>query len=608
MNNLEKEALTITFQNAANNCDVVKEFYEDLFHTNPVLRHLFPKDISGLQAKMVEALTTVISASDKPEVLATILIPMGRRHGGYGVNADMLPPIVESLIRVISKANGDQWNDAALNAWTDMLDTIGNLFLTGLEQSKAKTDNTPEILTHAQLAAAELLQYSQQKTDEIVEAIYRAGFDQRVKLAEMAVEETGMGNVESKVMKNVLATQLVWEDIKDVKTVGTIGTHNGMIEVAKPMGVVLAVIPVTNPTSTTLYKILTALKARNSIIITGASRAKNCTNETARIAYEAARKAGAPENCIQWVENPNRNFTKELMSQPDVAIILATGGEGLVNSAYSSGTPAFGVGAGNVPVYVHENTDLDYAAKQIISSKTFDNGTICASEQSLICTKEVYDNLIKSLEAYGGYLLNDDEVALLEKVAINERGTMNADIVGKTAKFIANFAGIKAPDNVQLLIAPQNKVGVEAPLSQEILAPIIAIYKASNHYSALAICVEINHYGGAGHTAAIYSDDPNVIEQYGNMMNAGRILVNVPTSGGAVGMCTSMTPSLTLGCGTSGGNITTNNLSARDLLNIQRIAMPVNSLAVSRISPSNYLNSKYTSSDAEKELVKTRLT
>ena len=607
MKKIEQHLIKISFETAIERTNLVVEFYKTLFDNNPDLAHLFPKDMSTLQRKMVEALSTVIEAADKPDVLASILIPMGRRHGKWNVNPEMLPAVTNTLLEVIASANGDQWSEANTRAWVKFLDYIGGLFLAGLSQSKSTSDSTPEILVHSQLAAAEFLQYDQKITDDIVEAIYRAGFDARVKLAEMAVKETGMGNVESKVMKNVLATQLVWEDIKDLKTVGTIGVKDGMIEVAKPMGVVLAVIPVTNPTSTTLYKILTALKSRNSIIITGASRAKNCTNETARIAYEAAIKAGAPLNCIQWVENPNRDFTQKLMSQPDVAIILATGGEGLVTSAYSSGTPAFGVGAGNVPVYVHENTDFNYVAKQVISSKTFDNGTICASEQAIICTEDTYDELIKAFENYGGYLLNEKEVSLLEKVAINEKGTMNAVIVGKTALNVAEVAGINVPSNVKLLIAPQTKVGIEAPLSQEILAPIIAIYKAANHFSAISTCVDINHYGGAGHTAAIYSDDQDVIEQYGNMMNAGRILVNVPTSGGAVGMCTSMTPSLTLGCGTSGGNITTNNLSARDLLNIQRIAMPVNSLAVSKIDISKYMDSNFTSTDAEKELIKTRL-
>jgi acyl-CoA reductase-like NAD-dependent aldehyde dehydrogenase len=601
------ELVRTTFRTAVSRLgDLSEVFYAKLFIDYPDLRHLFPQDMSKQKLKMVETLTTMVEHVDNPDVMANLLIPLGRRHSRYGAHAEQLPAIIGTLANVVREANGATWTPQADTAWDQTFESVSSMFLTGLAHAHGDVDTTPQILMLAQSAASDFLHYSQEDVDRICEAVYRAGFDHRIELAQLAVAETGMGRVESKVMKNVLATQMVWQDIKDVRTVGTIRETEQLLEIAKPMGVVLGIIPVTNPTSTTFYKILSSLKSRNSIIIVPASRAKHCTSEAARLAYAAALAAGAPRDCIQWVENPTRALTQDLMGQQDVAIILATGGEGLVKSAYSSGTPAFGVGAGNVPVYVHESADPGYVAEQVIASKLFDYGTICASEQAIVCTEEMRDALLGAFVERGALVLSPPDVARLEAVAIvDER--MNPDIVGKPASFIAAKAGIDAPDDVTLLIAPQQVVGPQAPLSQEVLAPIIACYVQQSHLDALATVVELNQYGGVGHTAVIYADDDQVIEQFGSMVTAGRVLVNMGSSSGAVGIYSGLHPSLTLGCGTSGGNITTDNITARDLLNIQRIAKPVNDQPASRISVEDYLDPAFTAGRAERDLLRSRV-
>ena len=565
-----------TFSLATQRINLAEKFYDRLFDTHPDLRHLFPQNMTAQKQKMVDVLGSVVANVDKPDILATILIPLGRRHGPYGAAAKQVPAIISTLATVVEDACDRDWTQEAAEAWTSAFKTVSSLFLTGLAHTAAVSDDTPRILSFAQAAAATLESFSQDKIDAICAAIASVGYAERFRLAEMAVEETGMGRVDSKAIKNELATRIVWEDLRRVKTVGVIGERDNLIEVAKPMGVVLAVIPVTNPTSTTLYKIISALKARNSIIVTGASRAKNCTNEAARLAYGAAIAAGAPPDCIQWVEHPNRDFTRNLMSQKDVAIILATGGEALVGQAYSSGTPSFGVGAGNVPVYVHESADLGFAAEKIIESKNFDYGTICASEQSIVCTEAVAPALRQELEQRGAVFLDPDQVSLLERVAINDRGTMNAAIVGQPARFIADKAGFEVSEGCTLLVAPQTEVGPQAPLSQEILAPLIAWYVEPDHMGALAKSIELNHYGGVGHTAVIYATDDAAVNQFSQIVTAGRILVNMGSSSGAVGIGCALRPSFTLGCGTAGGNITTVNITARDLINVQRVARPTN--------------------------------
>jgi acetaldehyde dehydrogenase/alcohol dehydrogenase len=437
-------------------------------------------------------------------------------------------------------------------------------------------DYVDEVMQNATMAAAEFSQFTQEQTDNIVKSVFEAAFNKRVSLAKMAQQETNMGIWEHKVLKNVVASQLVYEDIKNLKTVGIISedTESGIVEIAQPMGPILAIIPVTNPTSTVIFKILISLKARNPIIICPSKKAINCCSETAHICYEAALKAGAPEGCIQWLTSVTREQTQELMSHKGISLILATGGSGLVKSAYSSGTPTIGVGAGNVPVFIEKTADIPFSIEQIIFSKTFDNGTICASEQAIVVEKEIAEKVIAEFKKRKAYFLNSEEIILLNKLAIDATThLMNPEIVGRPAFEIAQKAGINAPEDVTILIAPIKAVGNEYPLSSEVLAPILAFYVVDNFEKAINMCIDLNYHGGIGHSASIFSNNDEKIKYFAIHMNAGRICVNMPSSHGAVGgMFNKLSPSLTLGCGTGGKNITTDNVSAKHLINIQRIS------------------------------------
>ena len=431
------------------------------------------------------------------------------------------------------------------------------------------------ILEKAQLAAAEFHQLNQVETDRIVEAVFKAGFNCRVKLAKMAHEETGMGVWEHKVIKNVLGTQLVYESIKDEKTVGVIAynSYTGIAEIAQPLGPILAVIPVTNPTSTVMFKILICLKSRNPIIISSHRGASKSCAEAVRICYEAAISAGAPEDCIQMISSGSREFTQIMMGHPKIALILATGGTGLVKAAYSSGNPAIGVGPGNVPVFIDESADIPFAVSNIISSKTFDNGTICASEQAIVMVKSIEEEVIAEFRRQNCYFLTSEEMNKVEKIAIlSETGSMSPQVVGQSVQTIAKLADIQVPEGTKILIARPEGIGKDYPLSGEILAPILAFYSAKDYESAINYCIDLNYLGGIGHSACIYSNNEKRIMDYAALLNAGRILVNTPTSQGAVGMLfNQLPPSLTLGCGTGGKNITTENITAKNLLNIQRV-------------------------------------
>ena len=459
-----------------------------------------------------------------------------------------------------------------------------------------------EILFKAKTSAAIFSQFSQEQVDKIVEAVFKAAFDNRVRLAKMAVEETGIGVWEHKVMKNVVASQLVYEDIKKMKTVGIISENHltGIVEIAQPIGPIFAIIPVTNPTSTIIYKILIALKTRNPIIIHPHRLAKDCSIETAKICYEAALAADAPEDCIQWVSGFERKDTQALMSNSDISLILATGGTSLVKAAYSSGTPAIGVGAGNVPVFIEKTADARFAAEKILSSKLFDNGTICASEQALVVEKEIESEFRQALIDNNAYFMSPEEILKVEKVAFDvEKDVMKVDVVGKSVQTIANLAGINVPENTSVLIAPLENVGKEYPLSNEILAPILAYYVEDDFQSAVNRCIDLNYHGGIGHTASIFSNDEEKIKQFSLIMNAGRIVVNMPSSQGAVGLGSGLNPSLTLGCGTGGKNITTDNITATHLLNIQRIARRKENYLYDRFDKSKYLDENFDSNNLE---------
>ncbi len=437
-------------------------------------------------------------------------------------------------------------------------------------------DLVDDVLTRALSAAAIFSQLNQKKTDRIVRAVYEAGLNNRIKLARMAADETGIGKWEDKVIKNVVATQYVYESIKNQKTVGIISEdhESGISEIAQPIGPILAIIPCTNPTSTVMFKILIALKTRNPIIISSHHRALECCREAVRLCYEAALNADAPDDCIIFFERGSRDDTRNLMCDKRLALILATGGESVVKAAYSSGTPALGVGAGNVPVFIEETADIAFASEQIMLSKTFDNGTICASEQSLVVDGKIADAFAADLISRGARFLTDEEMSAVANIAFDsQKLTMTPEVVGQSAIRVAEMAGISVKPETKLLVAPLKSVGCQCPLSCEILAPIVAWYVVDGFDEAVKTCIDLNFHGGIGHTVSIYSNDEDKIKRFAVTMNAGRVLVNTPSSQGAVGgLYNRLNPSLTLGCGTGGKNITMDNVTAGHLLNIQRLA------------------------------------
>lgn len=443
----------------------------------------------------------------------------------------------------------------------------------------SRPDNFIEdIIQKAISAAHSFSKLDQEQTDAIVHAVYRAGFNDRHRLAKMAYEETGIGNVRDKAIKNIIATRFVYRDIKNQKTVGIIGIDEDKMitEIARPMGPIFAITPVTNPTSTALFKILIAMKTRNPLIIYPHGAARKSTIEAARICYEAAVRVRAPENCIQWISKATREQVINLMGHKRISLVLATGSVGLVRTAYTSGNPVIGVGPGNVPVYIGKSTDVPFAVDQILSSKLFDNGTICASEQAVVVSKYNAEEVRNEFRRRGAYFLSPEEIIKVGKIAMNvAQHSMSPEVIGRTAVTIASMAGIEVPETTNLLIAPLKnyEVGMDWPLSLEILAPILAFYEVENFEEGIAMCRRINEHGGLGHTVSIFSNDDAKIRYFAQSLNAGRIVVNTPSSQGALGgLYNSLTPSMTLACGSGGKNFTTDNISVRHLLNIQRIA------------------------------------
>jgi acetaldehyde dehydrogenase/alcohol dehydrogenase len=418
--------------------------------------------------------------------------------------------------------------------------------------------------------------FDQDMIDEIVKQMALAGLDQHMPLAKLAVEETGRGVYEDKIIKNMFATEYVYHNIKYDKTVGIINENEleGMIEIAEPVGVIAGVTPVTNPTSTTMFKSLISIKTRNPIIFAFHPSAQKSSSQAAKVLLEAAMKAGAPENCIQWIETPSLEATQALMNHPKISLILATGGSGMVKSAYSSGKPALGVGPGNVPCYIEKSANVHQAVNDLILSKTFDNGMICASEQAVIIDKDIYADVKRELTANNCYFLNEEERHLVEKLVINEKScAVNANIVGMAAYKIAEMAGVTVPEGTKILIAELKGVGPKYPLSREKLSPVLACYKVSGLEEGLKRAEEMLEFGGLGHSAVIHTTDKNVIEAFGLRMKAGRIIVNAPSSQGAIGdIYNAYMPSLTLGCGTYGGNSVSTNVGAIHLVNIKKVA------------------------------------
>lgn len=429
----------------------------------------------------------------------------------------------------------------------------------------------------AQKALQEFLSMNQEQIDEIVKAMTLAGLDKHMELAKLAVEETGRGVYEDKITKNMFATEYIYHSIKNQKTVGVIA-ENDLEDyeiIAEPIGVICGVTPVTNPTSTTLFKSLISIKSRNPIIFGFHPAAQKCSVEAARIVYEAAVKAGAPENCIQWIEYPSIEATNTLMNHPGVATVLATGGSGMVKAAYSTGKPALGVGPGNVPCYIHKSCDLLEAVNDLILSKSFDNGMICASEQAAIVDKEIAGEFEKLMKKGGCYFPNKDEIKLLSDYCINsEKGAVNPDIVGKPATWIAEKAGLKnVPEGTKILVCRIGGVGPDHPLSREKLSPVLGYLIADNADQGIDLAEQMVHFNGMGHSAVIHAKDEDVIQKFASIMKASRLIVNSPSSHGAIGdLYNTNMPSLTLGCGSYGGNSVSGNVSTVNLINEKRVA------------------------------------
>ncbi|GAA0181252.1 bifunctional acetaldehyde-CoA/alcohol dehydrogenase [Clostridium sediminicola] len=441
--------------------------------------------------------------------------------------------------------------------------------VTNVEELKIRMDQIKE-------AQKEFSTYSQEKVDEIFRQAAMAANNARIKLAKIAVKETGMGILEDKVIKNHFASEYIYNQYKDSKTCGVIEKDKafGIQKVAEPIGVVAAIIPTTNPTSTAIFKALISLKTRNAIIFSPHPRATNCTIEAAKVILEAAVNAGAPKNIIGWIDKPSVELSNIVMQESD--IILATGGPGMVKAAYSSGKPAIGVGAGNTPAIIDETAHIKMAVNSVLMSKTFDNGVICASEQSVLVMDSIYEEVKKEFLERGAYILKKDEADKVRKVIVID-GKLNANIVGQSAFKIAEMAGVKVPETAKVLIGEVKSVELEEPFSHEKLSPVLAMYKVSTFDEALKKAARLVELGGFGHTSSLYTDQLKCgdrIAKFGATMKTGRTIINMPSSQGAIGDLYNfkLAPSLTLGCGSWGGNSVSENVGVKHLLNIKSVA------------------------------------
>ncbi len=426
----------------------------------------------------------------------------------------------------------------------------------------------------AEKAQRLLADFPQEKLDAIVEAVARAFATEAVMLAEQAVQETGFGNVEDKVTKNRFASETVAAALRGMKTVGVLNrdADNKVWEIGVPMGVTAAIVPSTNPTSTVCYKTLVCLKAGNPVIFSPHPKAITCTRKAVQIAAEAARKAGAPEGAVSCLSIPVLAGCQELMAAPQVRLILATGGPAMVKAAYSSGKPAIGVGAGNGPAYIHKSADVSRALAAIAKSKTFDNGTVCASEQSIIAEKSLEQAILAEGKKQGFYFMNPEEAGRLAKLLFRPNGTLNPDIVGKNALVLAEKAGFSVPKGTKILVAREYEAGPSRPYSMEKLCPVLAWYLMDSQEAVLEMCIRILDHEGSGHTFAIHAEDQAVIRRFAEKIPVSRFLVNTPAALGGIGASTGLFPALTLGCGAVGGSSSSNNISPLDLINIRRVA------------------------------------
>ncbi|ARJ39611.1 hypothetical protein SporoP8_12440 [Sporosarcina ureae] len=443
-----------------------------------------------------------------------------------------------------------------------------------------------EAVQRAKSAQEKFINFQPEKIDQIVKSIAEAAFAKADYLATIAVEETSMGVVEHKKIKNELGSMGVYESIKDEKTIGVIERDQKLklTEVAYPFGVIAAICPTTNPTSTAIFKTLISLKAGNAIVVSPHPTAAYCTVEALKICSEAAILAGAPEGLIGWISKPSMEATTGLIQHSDIDLILATGGSGLVKAAYSSGKPAYGVGPGNGPVYFEKSANVKKAVQLVLDSKTFDNGTLCSTEQSIVVHKNIKELTMRELRNHGAYFLNQEEKQRLGNVIAPNEGQLNAKIVGRSAEWIAQMASISVPEGTRVLIAEEDKIGKSIPFSLEKLAPIFPLYTAESEEEAYRICRELLNFIGRGHSCSIHTSDDEAAERFGLAMPVSRVLVNTMASIGAAGATTALMPSLTLGCGSYGGNISSDNITARHLFNTKRIAFGINEVTLPKQS------------------------
>lgn len=449
------------------------------------------------------------------------------------------------------------------------------------DRDLASIQEARALARRARVAQTTLAEFSQERIDAIVDAMAAAVTPHAEALARLAVEETGFGLVADKITKNLFASERVHSFIRPMRTVGVVNRieDRRIVEIAEPFGVVAAIVPSTNPTSTAIYKILIAIKARCAIVLSPHPSAVGCISRAAEIMSEAARGAGAPADAILWMTTVTLEGTQELMRQREVAVVLATGGMGLVRAAYSAGKPAYGVGPGNAPAYIEQTADVVKAVRDIITGKTFDNGVLCSSENSVVVDDAIAGQVKDAFVANGGYFLAPAEADAVARVLVTPQRLSNPALVGKSVLVIAEQAGITVPAGTRVLIAPLSGVGRDYPLSIEKLCPVLSYYVVKDWREGCERCMQILRYGGMGHTMAIHSRNEQVILEFGLKKPAFRICVNTPTTFGSIGLTTGLEPAMTLGCGGYGGNITSDNISPRHLLNIKRLAYelkPVN--------------------------------
>ena len=424
----------------------------------------------------------------------------------------------------------------------------------------------------AEKAQRLLAEMPQEKLDAIVEAVAKAFARESSVLAEMAVSETGFGNVEDKTRKNLFASERVAQAVRGMKTVGLLNQKPGLWEYGVPVGVIAAIVPSTNPTSTVCYKAMIALKSGNAIVFSPHPKAIVCTRKAAQIVAEAAEGAGAPKGSVSCLSIPAMAGCQELMTAEPVRLILATGGPGMVKSAYSSGKPAIGVGAGNGPAYIHHSADVAQALRCVLRSKTFDNGTVCASEQSIIVEKALEEQVIAEGKRQGFYFMDESEAGRLAKLLFRPTGGLNPEIVGKTAIYLAEKAGFSVPHGTKVLVAREQEAGPARPDSMEKLCPVLAFFVMDSEEAVLQKCVEVLTFEGSGHTFAMHAQDEAVIRRFAAKIPVSRFLVNTPAALGGIGATTDLFPALTLGCGAVGGSSSSNNISPLDLINLRRVA------------------------------------